>query len=49
MRYDDATCARDHRWIEGRIALSASLVASRVGVEQAMRFDLLDKEAFSNV
>jgi hypothetical protein len=45
MRYDDATCGRDHRWIEGHVALSTL----SAGVEQAMLFDLLSKEAFSNV
>jgi hypothetical protein len=48
MRYDDATFDRDHRWIEGHVALSTPHVASHAGVEQAMCFDLLSKEAFSN-
>jgi hypothetical protein len=49
MRYDDATYGRDHRWIEGQVALSTSRVASCAGVEQAMRLALLSKGAFSSV
>lgn len=49
MRYDDATHGRNHRWIEGQVALSPSHVVSCAGVDQAMRFDLFSKEAFSNV
>jgi hypothetical protein len=49
MRRDDATYGRDYRWIEGQVSLSAPQVASHAGVEQAMRFNLLSKEAFSNV
>jgi hypothetical protein len=47
MRYD-ATYGRDHRWIEGHVALCTPCVVSGAGVEQAMRF-ALSKEAFSNV
>jgi hypothetical protein len=49
MRYNDTTCDRDRRWIEGRVALSTPDVVSRGGVEQAMDFELPAKEAFSNV
>jgi len=49
MRYDDATCDRDHRWIDGQVAVPTPRVASRAGVEHAMCFDLFFKGAFSNV
>jgi hypothetical protein len=49
MRYKDATSGRNHRRIEGLVALSTSRVASHAGVERAMCFDLLSKGALSNV
>jgi hypothetical protein len=49
MRYNDVTSGRNHRWIEGQVALSTSLVASHAGGKQAMCFDLLSKGALSNV
>jgi hypothetical protein len=49
MRYNDAKCDRNHRWIEVQRGLMASRVPSHVAASQDMSFELLPRGAISTV